>query len=140
MNRSALIASAIALLLAVSASASMPVPVDVQTDLFVNIGKLDRAFDPTKRMTIGIIYQQGYPESVGVKDAMIAAIKQRNLPIVCVPLEAGSAALLRKRLAETDANTLEHHHDKRAGQGGRQQPAAGAQVGSQLLQQAPDVS
>jgi hypothetical protein len=84
----------------------MPVPVDVQTDLFLNIGKLDRAFDPSKGVTIGILYQQGYPESVGVKDAMIAAIKLRNLPIVCVPLEVGSAQLLRKRLAETDANII----------------------------------
>jgi hypothetical protein len=106
MSRRALIASAIAVLLAATASASMPVPVDVQTELFLNIGKLDRTFDPSKGVTIGIVYQLGYPESVGVKDAMIAAIKRRNLPIVCIPLEVGSGQLLRKRLSETEANLI----------------------------------
>lgn len=106
MSARTLIASAIALFLAATASASMPVPVEVQTELFINIGRLDRNFDPSKGLTIGIVYQQGYPESVRVKDAMVAAIKQRNLPMVCVPLEAGSAQLLRKRLSETDASII----------------------------------
>jgi len=106
MSRRTLIASAVALLLAAAASASMPVPVDVQTELFINIGKLDRTFDSNKGITIGIVYQQGYPESVSVKDDLIASVKRRNLPIVCVPLEAGSAQLLRKRLSETDANII----------------------------------
>jgi hypothetical protein len=96
----------VAMLVAASVGASMLVPVDVQTELFVNIGKLDRNFNPANGVTLGILYQAAYPESVAAKDAAIAAVKKRNLPITCVALEVGSLSLLRKRLTETDANIV----------------------------------
>jgi hypothetical protein len=55
---------------------------------------------------MGIVYQEEFPESVSVKNAMIEAIKTRNLPITCVPIDARSPQLLRRRLAETEANLL----------------------------------
>ena len=104
--RSFAIALAIALLPAAPAWASMPVPVDVQTELFVNIGKHDRNFDPRRGIVLGIVYQDDFPESVAAKNAVIEAAKSRSLPVTCVPLEVGSQQLLRKRLTETNANIV----------------------------------
>ena len=104
--RRIVIALFLAALPAAIASASMLVPVDVQTELFITIGKLDRNFDPAKGATLGIVYQEAYPESVAAKNDMIAAVARRNLPIACVPLEAGSAQLMHKRLNETDADII----------------------------------
>jgi hypothetical protein len=95
-----------AVLPAAMASASMLVPVDVQTELFVNIGKHDRNFDPAKGIVLGIIYQEELPESVAVKNEMTESVRRHNLPITCLPLEAKSAQLLRKRLLETEANVV----------------------------------
>jgi hypothetical protein len=96
----------IALLPAAWAWGSMPVPVDVQTELFLNIGKHDRAFDPKKSIVLGIVYQEQFPESVAAKNAAIEAVKSRNLPITCVALDARSQQALRKRLTETEANIV----------------------------------
>ena len=93
-------------LLAGNASASMVVPVDVQMELFANIAKLDRNVDPAKGVTLAIVYQRGYPESVSTKDRVIAAVRKQNPRMVCVLLEADNAELLRRRLADTEANVL----------------------------------
>src|SRR5204862_1443595 len=61
------------MLLAGNASASMVVPVNVQMELFANIAKLDRNTDPAKGVTLAIVYQRGYPESVSAKESVIAA-------------------------------------------------------------------
>jgi hypothetical protein len=100
------IALLVALLPASFASAAMLVPVDVQTDIFINIGKHDRNFDRSKPIILGIVYQEDLPESVAAKDATIAAVASRGLPITCLPIEAGRPQLLRKRLTETDANIV----------------------------------
>jgi hypothetical protein len=96
----------IALLAGATASASMLVPVDVQTDIFITIGKLDRNYDAGKPATLGILYQEGYPESVEAKDDVVAATTKRNLPIRCVAINAQSGKQLRKLLTETDATIL----------------------------------
>jgi hypothetical protein len=104
--RRAVIAGLLACFPATIAWASMLVPVDVQTELFVNIGKHDRNFDPSRPMILGIVYQDELPESVAVKNEVIASVKMRNLQITCVPLEARSMQLVRKRLMETEANVV----------------------------------
>lgn len=101
-----LLALLIAALPAAMASASMLVPVDVQTELFINIGKHDRNFDPAKPTILGIVYQEEFPESVSVKNALIESMKRHNLPITCVPIDARSPQLLRRRLTDTEANLL----------------------------------
>jgi hypothetical protein len=93
-------------LLAGSASASMVVPVDVQMDLFANIAKLDRNADPAKGVTLAIVYQRGYPESVSTKESVLAAVRKQNPRMVCVLLEADNPEILRRMLANTEANVL----------------------------------
>ena len=94
------------MLLAGSASASMVVPVNVQMELFANIAKLDRNTDPAKGVTLAIVYQRGYPESVSTKESVIAAARKQSPRMVCVLLEADNPELLRRRLADTEANVL----------------------------------
>jgi hypothetical protein len=89
-----------------TASASTPVPVDVQTEIFIGIRRLDRNFDQSKPATLGIVYQEGYPESVAVKEAVIQSVKARNLAIVCVPLNAATSEQLRRELSETAADIV----------------------------------
>ena len=101
----AILALLAAMLPAVAASASMLVPVDVQTDLLINIGKHDRSFD-AKGAILGVIYQEDFPESVVVKNEVIAEVKKRNLPLTCVALEARNAPALRKKLIETNATIV----------------------------------
>lgn len=87
-------------------SVSMPIPVDVQIALFVNVWKLDRNVDSAKPITLAILYQQDYYESVSAKDDLLGAIARQKLRIVAVPVEAGNQSLLESRLAEVAAEMV----------------------------------
>jgi hypothetical protein len=87
-------------------SVSMPIPVDVQIALFVNVWKLDRTFDNSKPVTLVILYQQSYSESVSAKDDLLAAIVHQKLHIVAVAVEVGNQNLLESRLAEAAADAV----------------------------------
>lgn len=87
-------------------SAAMPIPVDVQMALFVNVWKLDRNFESNKPVTLAIAYQENFYDSVSAKDHLLAAIERHKLRIVAIPIEVGSQELLRRRLAETQADVV----------------------------------
>lgn len=87
-------------------SVSMPIPVDVQIALFVNVWKLDRNVDSAKPVTLAILYQKDYYESVSAKDDLLVAIERQRLRIVAVPVEIGSQSLLESRLAEVVADVV----------------------------------
>ena len=89
-----------AVLIAATGSASAFVPVEVQLALFTKIWRLDRNFDSGGVVTLVIVYQAGYRDSLLVKDDFVATIERLKLPIRCIPLEAGSSELLRKGLSE----------------------------------------
>ncbi len=76
------------------------VPVDVQLVLFTNIWKYDRNFDSNGVVTLVIIYQAGYRDSLLVKDDVVATVARLKLRIHCVPVEAGSPELLRIGLTQ----------------------------------------
>src|ERR1700737_5163119 len=84
-------------------SASALVPVEVQLTLFTTIWRLDRNFDSAGVVTVVIVYQAGYRDSVLVKDDFVATVQRLKLPIRCIPLEVGSGELLRKGLSEIRA-------------------------------------
>jgi len=87
-----------AIFIVTTGPASAAVPLDVQLALFANIWKFDRTFDSTGVVTLVIIYQEGYRDSLLIKDDLIATVDRLKLPIRCVPLEARTDELLRKRL------------------------------------------
>lgn len=87
-------------------SASALVPVDVQLVLFTKIWRLDRNFDSTTVVTMVIVYQAEYRESVLTKDDVIATVARLKLPIRCIPLEVGTGELLRKGLSGTTARVV----------------------------------
>jgi hypothetical protein len=87
-------------------SVAMPIPVDVQIALFVNVWKLDRNFDHGKPVTLAVLYQQNYSESVSAKDDLVAAIGRQKLRIVAIPIEAGTQELMENRLRETPADVV----------------------------------
>jgi hypothetical protein len=89
-----------AILIAMTESASAVVPVEMQLLLFTKIWKLDRNFDSSGVVTLVIVYQAGYRDSLLVKDDFVATVARLKLPIHCVQLEAGSGELLRKGLSE----------------------------------------
>jgi hypothetical protein len=89
-----------AVFIATTRSASAVVPVEMQLALFTKIWRLDRNFDSAGVVTMVIVYQAGYRESLLVKDDFIATVERLKLPIRCIPLEAGSSELLRKGLSE----------------------------------------
>src|SRR5437870_3028699 len=91
---------------AAPAAAAMLVPVDVQIALFVNIWKLDRNFDPSHGVTLAIVYQDNFADSVMVKDDLIEAVEKLKLPITCLPINAPSGNDLRDRLAVTQATVI----------------------------------
>jgi hypothetical protein len=88
---------------AAAESASPVVPVEVQLALFTKIWRLDRKFDSTGVVTVVIVYQAEYRDSLLVKDDVLAAVDRLKLPIRCIPLEAGTADLLRKGLTDVQA-------------------------------------
>jgi len=87
-------------------SVSMPIGVDVQIALFVNVWKLDRNLESNKPVTLAIVYQESFYDSVSAKDDLLAAIARQKLRIIAIPVEAGSQELLRKHLAETQADVV----------------------------------
>ncbi len=89
-----------AILIATTGSVSAAVPVDVQLALFANIWRLDRNFNPNGVVTLVIVYQDGYRDSLLVKDDIVTTVQRLKLPIRCIPLEVRSADLLRKGLSE----------------------------------------
>ena len=92
-----------AVFIAATESASALVPVEVQLVLFTKIWRLDRNFDSAGVVTVVIVYQAGYRDSVLVKDDFVATVGRLKLPIRCIPLEVGSGELLRKGLSEIRA-------------------------------------
>jgi hypothetical protein len=90
----------VAVFFAMTGPASAAVPLDVQLALFTKIWRLDRNFDSSGVVTMVIIYQAGYRESLLVKDDVVATVERLKLPIRCIPLEAGTTDLLRKGLSE----------------------------------------
>jgi hypothetical protein len=92
-----------AVFIAATGSVSAAVPVEMQLALFSKIWKLDRNFDSTGVVTLVIVYQAGFRDSLLVKDDVVATVQRLKLPIHCIPLEVGSEELLRKRLTEINA-------------------------------------
>jgi hypothetical protein len=97
------LAMAIASIAKAAVSVSIAVPADVQLALFRNIWKLDRNFDGTKQITLAIVYQESYSESVAAKDDLLAAIAQQKLPVVPILIDAKTQQLLSSRLHDVDA-------------------------------------
>ena len=93
------------LVIAAPTAAAVPVPVDIELALFVNIWKLDRTFDAA-HITLAIVYQENYPDSVNVKDDLIEAVAKLKLPIICIPINAPTALDLHDRLSVTPANVV----------------------------------
>jgi hypothetical protein len=108
MRATALLLAAIAIpyIATAAVSVSMPVPADVQLALFRNIWKLDRNFDGTKQITLAIVYQENYSESVAAKDDLLAAIAQQKLPIVPILMDAKSQQLLSNGLHGADVDVV----------------------------------
>jgi hypothetical protein len=95
-----------AVFIAATGSVSAAVPVEMQLALFSKIWKLDRNFDSTGVVTLVIVYQAGFRDSLLVKDDLVATVQRLKLPIRCIPLEVGSEELLRKRLSEIQATVV----------------------------------
>jgi ABC-type uncharacterized transport system substrate-binding protein len=87
-------------------SISMPVPVDTQVAVFRNIWKLDRNVDGAKEMTLGIVYQENYADSVAAKDDFIAAMAKQNLRVTIVSIESSTDDRLSKRLHDVEADVI----------------------------------
>ena len=77
---------------------SIAAPVDIQMAVFVNVWKLDRNFDSARAITLAVLYQETYRDSVAAKDDLIAAIGRQKLHITAVAYEVGSQELLRAQL------------------------------------------
>ncbi len=88
-----------AFFIATTGSASAVVPVELQLALFTNIWRLDRNFDSSGVVTLVIVYQSGYRDSLLVKDDVVATVERLKLPIRCIPLEVGSEELLQTQLS-----------------------------------------
>jgi hypothetical protein len=95
-----------AILVATAGTSSAAVPVDVQLALFGKIWKLDRNFNSSAVVSLVVVYQAGYRDSLLVKDDIIATVERLKLPIRCIPLEVSSGELLRKGLTEVDATVI----------------------------------
>jgi len=87
-------------------AAAPAVPVDVQVALFVNIWKLDRNLDRPAGVTVAVLYQKQFEESVVQKDEFLAAAAHAGTSIHCIAVEVGSQALLLSRLAEVTADIV----------------------------------
>jgi hypothetical protein len=87
-------------------SVSMPVPADVQIALFQNIWKLDRNFDCRRGITLAIVYQESYFDSVTAKDDLLAAIARQQLHIATILIAAGTQEELVNRLREIVADVV----------------------------------
>jgi ABC-type uncharacterized transport system substrate-binding protein len=89
----------VALLLAASsligAEPEMVLPVGMQMALVANVLKLDYNFDVSRLITIGIVYQQDYRDSVLAKDDVTAAASRLDLTVRCIEIEAGTQEALR---------------------------------------------
>ena len=85
---------------------SVAAPVDVQLAVFVNVWKLDRNFDPTSAITLAVLYQAAFRESVTTKDDLVAAIERQKLPITVMAYEVGSQELLRSQLNLLQADVV----------------------------------
>jgi len=92
------------LAVAACAAAADVVPADVQLQIVQNVVKLDRNFDARRGVSVGIVYQRGFPESVGVKDGLYAALAASNVPAQMI--EADRLDSLRRRLADTSATVI----------------------------------
>jgi hypothetical protein len=75
----------------------------MQLAVFTNIWRLDRKFDATGVVTLVVVYQAEYRESLLVKDDILATVDRLKLPIHCVALEAGTTDLLIKGLKDVQA-------------------------------------
>lgn len=95
-----------AVFIAATEPASALVPVEVQLALFTTIWRLDRNFDSAGVVTVVIVYQAGYRDSLLVKDDFVATVARLKLPIRCIPLEVGSEELLRRGLSEIRATVV----------------------------------
>lgn len=89
-----------AFFIAPTGSAWAVVPVELQLALFTNIWRLDRNFDSSGVVTLVIVYQSGYRDSLLVKDDVVATVERLKLPIRCIPLEVGSEELLQTQLSQ----------------------------------------
>jgi hypothetical protein len=64
----------------------------------VNIWKLDRAFDTSRGVTMAILYQENFIESVSAKDDLLSAIERQKLRIAAIPYEVGGQDLLWQQM------------------------------------------
>jgi hypothetical protein len=84
-----LIVAAMPYVAAAAVAISMPVPADVQAGLFRSIWKLDRNFDCTKGVRLGIVYQENYFDSLAAKDDFLAVIDRlgpHTIPVL-IPVQ-----------------------------------------------------
>lgn len=101
-----LAASVAPLLISATFSPVMVVPCDVQMGLLANVWKLDRNFHPSGSVTMAVIYQEDFNASILARDDIMAAALKSSTSIRCLPVEAGSQALLRKGMNDIQADIV----------------------------------